>query len=103
MVCVHSDTIQNYTQWHMCTKGASCHGLWVMTPCSEVVGYHCFGGPSYLTYFTLKMEQQSPLKWYPATSLHNVNPRDHSMTVHHCENLKSCNDASFCCSVAFFL
>jgi hypothetical protein len=30
--------------------------FWVMTPCSDVLWYHCYWGPCCLCHFTLKME-----------------------------------------------
>jgi hypothetical protein len=61
--------------------------FWVMTLCSDVVGYQHFGG-----HFTLKMEAAWPSRMfasYPITSWFH-NPENHDMNLQCCENEESC-------------
>jgi len=46
----------------------------VVTPCSDVVGHQCFGGPCCLhLHCTVKMEAAwSSKRWYPTTSLNDI-------------------------------
>jgi len=61
--------------------------FWVVTSCSDVVGYQCTDGP-WLSSSGWRWRQQGPPKhWYPTTSLHGHN-QDHILNHHH-ENLKS--------------
>jgi hypothetical protein len=116
--------------------------FWVMTPCCDVVGYHCFGGPCCLhlqgevndagkgtdigrgiplhsfptisitilpnflpahmdsipSYTPFPATFTSSWRWMQHGSLETLsyitacchNPDDYDMTLHCCENLKSC-------------
>jgi len=66
--------------------------FWIMTLCSDVVGYQCFGGSC---YFTPKMEAAWPSKtlvFNHITTLHH-NLEDHNMNSHHAVYDKCLNNS----------
>jgi len=56
--------------------------FWVVTLCSDVVGYQYLGGPCCFSVFRDSMVLQN------VGILHH-NPEDHDLNLHHHENLKS--------------
>jgi hypothetical protein len=72
--------------------------LWVVTPCSVLVGYHRIRGPRW------RWRQHGPLKfWYPATSVHGVAIKNSNL--HGCGNLNSYFEirGRYCAAVSFMV